>query len=91
MVMANNSARRLSGEQDSRGPKGIFSRGKNVYNGGTGAAHSGGGPQFGRPRKSVLPAPRAGQSPVNPTREAEPNPAMMAIRRRLLKGRINGG
>lgn len=51
--MAMNSAlqKRLLGQVDSRGMQGIFSRGKNIYHGGTNAAHSGGGPQYGRPRK----------------------------------------
>lgn len=39
------------GVKDPRGIQGIFSRGANVYNGGTSSAHSGGGKQFGRPRK----------------------------------------
>lgn len=80
---------RLNGIQDSRGPKGILSRGKNVYNGGTSAAHSGGGPQFGRPRKPVFSNRGNMQGAVQPPGETEQNPAMMAIRRRLL-GRANG-
>lgn len=49
--MAQDDAlkRRLSGNKDSRGPQGIMSRGKNVYNGGTNAARSGGGANIGRP------------------------------------------
>lgn len=46
--------RRLLGLKDSRGKVGIYSRGKNVYRGGTHAAHAGGGVQFGRPPKEVL-------------------------------------
>ncbi len=42
--------RRLGGLQDHRGPVGILSRGKNIYNGVSSAAHRGGGPQFGRPK-----------------------------------------
>lgn len=38
----------LQGLQDSRGPVGIMSRGKNVYNGASQAAQSGGGMQYGR-------------------------------------------
>jgi len=34
---------------DPRGLQGIMSRGRNVYRGGSSAAHMGGGPQFGRP------------------------------------------
>lgn len=44
----------LPGVKDSRGPVGIFSRGKNVYNGSSKAAHSGGGVQFGRPSKNAI-------------------------------------
>lgn len=46
--------RRLSGVKDSRGKIGMFSRGKNVYNGVSSAAHKGGGIQFGRPKKAAL-------------------------------------
>jgi hypothetical protein len=46
--------RRLSGVKDSRGKIGIFSRGANIYNGGSKAAHQGGGVQFGRPRKEAI-------------------------------------
>lgn len=76
--------RRLAGELDSRSRQAIFSRGKNVYNGGTSAAHSGGGPQFGRPRKSVS----SGVVPGNPTPQGQPgmSPYMAAIRRRLMRG-----
>ena len=45
---------KLQGLKDSRGPVGILSRGKNIYNGGSGAAHSGGGPQFGRPANGSM-------------------------------------
>lgn len=38
----------LSGMQDPRGPQGILSRGKNVYDATTHAAQSGGGLQYGR-------------------------------------------
>lgn len=41
--------RRFRGLRDPRGSSGIMSRGKNIYANGTFAAHSGGGPQFGRP------------------------------------------
>lgn len=46
--------RRLKGIQDSRGPVGILARGKNIYNGASTAAHSGGGAQFGRPRTNQV-------------------------------------
>lgn len=49
MVSPAAVQRRMTGQGDSRGPSGILSRGTNVYNGGSPAAHSGGGPQFGRP------------------------------------------
>lgn len=42
--------RRLSGVQDARSMVGILGRGKNIYPGGSSAAHRGGGPQFGRPK-----------------------------------------
>lgn len=45
--------RRLLGQQDSRGPVGMLSRGANVYGGASMAAHSGGGPQFGRPPSAI--------------------------------------
>lgn len=38
----------LQGLQDPRGPTGILSRGKNVYNATSQAAQSGGGMQYGR-------------------------------------------
>ena len=38
----------LQGMKDSRGPQGILSRGKNVYNATSHAAQSGGGMQYGR-------------------------------------------
>lgn len=42
--------RRLQGMRDPRSQVGILSRGKNVYGpGGSYAAQSGGGPQYGRP------------------------------------------
>lgn len=76
----NNLLQSLSGEKDSRGIQGIFSRGKNVYHGGIGAAHSGGGPQFGRPSKPAVRKPAVTQ-PVQGD-----NPYMAAIRRRLMGG-----
>lgn len=42
---------KLKGRQDPRGPVGLFSRGAPIYNGMSNAAHRGGGPQFGRPKK----------------------------------------
>jgi hypothetical protein len=48
------SMKTLQGHQDSRGPKGILSRGANVYNAGSLAAHSGGGIQYGRPPKEAI-------------------------------------
>lgn len=70
---------KLLGERDSRGMQGIFARGSNVYNGGTSAAHSGGGPQFGRPTVKKPSTPSA--QPMQGD-----NPYMAAIRRRLLRG-----
>jgi hypothetical protein len=40
----------LRGVPDSRSTQGIMSRGNNVYNGASLAAHKGGGVQFGRPK-----------------------------------------
>lgn len=63
--MANsNLMGKLQGNKDSRGLQGILSRGTNVYNGGSTAAHSGGGPQFGRPKKNPVPANRSSASPT---------------------------
>lgn len=45
---------KLQGIPDSRSAKAIFSRGKNVYSGVSHAAHSGGGVQFGRPKKAAI-------------------------------------
>jgi hypothetical protein len=45
--------RKLMGVPDARGPVGILSRGANVYRGTSLHAHSGGGPQYGRPRKAA--------------------------------------
>ncbi len=75
----------LTGQRDARGMQGIFSRGKAVYNGGTSAAHSGGGPQFGRPRKPVSPGAKAGGAAPQVV-EGNNNPYMAAIRRRLMRG-----
>lgn len=52
--MNNALLRRLQGIKDSRGPIGMFSRGKNIYGGVSNAAHKGGGIQYGRPRKAAL-------------------------------------
>lgn len=46
--------RRLMGIKDARGKVGIYSRGKNVYRGGSNAAHAGGGVQYGRPTNEAL-------------------------------------
>lgn len=46
--------RRLMGLKDARGKVGMYSRGKNVYRGGTHAAHAGGGVRYGRPPKEAL-------------------------------------
>ncbi len=46
--------RRLQGIQDSRGKVGIYSRGKNIYKGGSSSAHKGGGVQFGRPKNGAI-------------------------------------
>ena len=46
-----NLLEKLQGFQSSKGPVGIAARGKNVYRGTSHAAHKGGGPQYGRPRK----------------------------------------
>jgi len=59
MVSENAIQRRMTGQGDSRSMPGMLSRGANVYNGGSPAAHSGGGPQFGRP-------PTAGGPPMVP-------------------------
>lgn len=45
---------KLRGKQDPRGPVGILSRGKPIYGGFSNAAHRGGGPQFGRPKKGSM-------------------------------------
>lgn len=42
--------RRLRGIQDPRGKVGMFGRGKPVFRGGATSPHSGGGPQYGRPK-----------------------------------------
>lgn len=47
-----NLQKRLQGIQDPRSSRGIASRGKNVYNATSHAAHHGGGIQFGRPKGS---------------------------------------
>lgn len=83
--------RRLKGQQDSRGPVGILSRGKNVYNGASTAAHSGGGQQYGRPRmaqaqtENVQPNLREGNSFQQGPMDMNPKPVnlLSAIQRRL--------
>lgn len=61
--MANEALkRRMSGIKDSRGPQGIASRGKNVYNSGSNAARTSGGPGIGRPpMDGGVPGQMAGQ------------------------------
>lgn len=49
MAVEDAMKRRLTGMKDSRGPQGIAARGSNVYNGGSAAATTGGGPGIGRP------------------------------------------
>lgn len=49
MAAEDAMKRRLTGAKDSRGPQGIAARGSNVYNGGSAAATTGGGPGIGRP------------------------------------------
>lgn len=56
--------RRL-GIQDPRSTQGIMAAGAPVYRGGLGNAHSGGGPQFGRP-------PVAGTNGMQPEAEGIP-------------------
>jgi hypothetical protein len=46
--------KRVYGLVDARSRQGIYSRGKNVYRGGSAQAHKGGGKQFGRPKKSAI-------------------------------------
>lgn len=46
-----NVLQKLRGLHDARSSRGILARGKNVYNGGSSAAHRGGGNQYGRPKK----------------------------------------
>lgn len=41
--------KRLQGIKDSRGPVGMFARGKNMYPGGNAAQEGPGGPDMGRP------------------------------------------
>lgn len=55
MAPMNQAAiQRRLGIQDPRGFGGIFSAGAPVYNGGSPSAHSGGGPQFGRPPENPM-------------------------------------
>ncbi len=63
--MNNAIQKRLTGIQDSRGPVGIAARGANIYRGGSHAAHSGGGPQYGRPRTNFT-KPQTGSQLVGP-------------------------
>lgn len=46
--------KRMSGVKDPRGRIGIFARGKNVYNGGSMAAHHKKGYGMGRPPKAAI-------------------------------------
>lgn len=50
----NKNLHAVMGIVDGRSKTGIFSRGANVYNGVSKAAHKGGGPQFGRPKKKAI-------------------------------------
>lgn len=65
--MVANAAmqRRITGQPDSRGAQGIAARGANVYNGGSMSAHSGGGPQFGRPPMGPPNSPPVGMANGN--------------------------
>ena len=62
--------KKLMGLQDAKGMRGILSRGKNIYNSTSNAAHSGGGQQYGRPKGS---------------KTKKKNPYQMAAARRLNK------
>lgn len=50
----DKNLRAVMGIVDARSKRGILSRGANIYKGGSNAAHKGGGPQFGRPKKSAI-------------------------------------
>lgn len=54
MAPRDNLLKKLSGVKDSRSTQAIFSRGANIYNSGSHAAHKGGGQQFGRPRREAV-------------------------------------
>lgn len=92
--------KKLLGQQDSRGPVGILSRGANVYNGASMAAHSGGGSQFGRPpsvgtqQQNVQPNLRAimQQGSESGIMDMNPKPVNLlgAIQRRLLGNKAGG-
>lgn len=72
--------RRLTGQGDSRGSAGILSRGPNVYNGGSNAAHSGGGPQFGRPPEMPgMDGEIPGAPPAVAGPGGAPGPGMMPV------------
>lgn len=58
---------------DPRGLEGILARGSNVYNGAGNAAHSGGGPQFGRPPTDGPMRPPSAPSPVDMPGMAQPS------------------
>lgn len=78
--MISNSAleRRMTGQGDPRGAPGIMSRGANVYGGGSMSAHSGGGPQFGRPEEGppglggAMPPGMGGEIPGAPAAPMDP-------------------
>jgi len=80
MVSPAALERRMTGQGDSRGPSGILSRGSNIYNGGSPSAHSGGGPQFGRPAEMPgMGGEIAGVPPASGLTGGAPAPGMMPV------------
>lgn len=78
--------KRLRGQQDSRGAVGQFSRGNNIYPGGSNAAQQGtGNPNIGRPATNGVVRPQS-EIPNRGTVPQGANPAdrnKEALRRRL--------
>ncbi len=61
----NDYVKRILGQDDPRSMVGKLARGSNVYNGGSSAAHSGGGLQYGRPKKNPIAAAASAKSNPN--------------------------
>lgn len=52
--MDDSFLKEIYGGKNSNGKIGMLARGKNIYDSTSGAAHKGGGSQYGRPKKKAI-------------------------------------